>query len=340
MLRDYWYIACQSAALAKKPVAFTAFGLPLVAFRDGNGKAGVLIDKCAHRNAPLSAGKICDGHLQCPYHGWSYDTRGQVQLIPACATGSEAAAASRSLKIDAYECIEQDDYVWFSLSPSPATERPLNFAHKNDPGWTSFTMDTLFEGPVDTCLENFLDCPHATFVHRYWFRKPTSKPVAAVVSTTADGAQAEYFDEPREGSVVWSLLSRSKSTMSHTDRFIAPATSRVDYRFSDKRHYIITSSCTPIDENTTRVHTVISFRFGKIGWLVKLFFKPLSQRIIKQDVEMVRMQQQNIRRFGKKRYQIIEQDLLYKHIVQWRSQLEKNNQPPPSTDVQKVNILI
>ena len=76
MLRDYWYIACTAKAAEKKPVAFTAFDTPLVAFTGSNGKPGVLIDRCAHRNAPLSEGFIKDGALLCPYHGWAYDTKG------------------------------------------------------------------------------------------------------------------------------------------------------------------------------------------------------------------------------------------------------------------------
>ncbi len=89
--------------------------------------------------------------------------------------------------------------------------------------------------------------------------------------------------------------------MRHTDRFIAPATSRVDYEFSDGRYYIITSSCTPVGAHETQVYTVISFRFGRIGALVRLFFEPLSHVIIRQDTRMLRLQQANLRRFGRHR---------------------------------------
>jgi hypothetical protein len=51
----------------------------------------------------------------------------------------------------------------------------------------------------------------------------------------------------------------------HTDRYIASATTGVDYIFSNQRHYIITPSCTPITENETEVYTVITFQAGKSG---------------------------------------------------------------------------
>ncbi|MBT8098653.1 MAG: aromatic ring-hydroxylating dioxygenase subunit alpha, partial [Gammaproteobacteria bacterium] len=293
MLENHWYIACRSRAINRKPVALQAFGRHLVAFRDGGGRAGVLIDRCAHRNAPLSHGRISDGLLQCPYHGWGYDADGVVQNIPS-APGS--GKPLKRLCIDASVCVEQDGYLWFCPSGEPPTEQPPAFPFLGEPGWKTFRMNNVFNGPVETCLENFLDCPHATFVHRFWFRKPTLKTVRAVVRDNDDGAEAEYFDEPRQGSVVWSVLSRKNATMRHVDRFIAPATSRVDYDFSDGRYYVITSVCTPIDDKTTRVHTVISFRFGRIAALVRLVFEPLSRWIISQDVRMVALQQENIER--------------------------------------------
>ena len=335
MLEDYWYIACRSSAINKAPVAFAAFDRPLVAFRNGEGRAGVLVDRCTHRNAPLSQGRIADGLLQCPYHGWSYDIDGSVKKIPACPADKHA---SRRLHIDSYPCVEQEGYLWFTLTDRPALETPPKFAFYGEPGWTTFRMDTLFDAPVETCLENFLDCPHAMFVHRYWFRKPTLKPVRAVVRYTQDGAEAEYFDEPREGSLVWTMLSRRKSTMRHIDRFIAPAISRVDYQFSDKRYYVITSACTPLNDTQTRVHTVISFQFGRIGWLIRCFFQPLSRWIIGQDVRVVALQQSNIEKFGEKRYTVLPQDLLYQRIIRWRAAIRDRRPTPVAGESENVDL--
>jgi len=335
MLDHYWYIACQSKVIAKKPHAFQAFGKKLVAFKNKNGEIAVLDDRCAHRNALLSAGFI-DGHLlRCQYHGWGYNTDGVAEDIPACP---DQASVEMKPCTRTYPAVEQDGYVWFSLADKPATDAPVPFTHCDDAGWTTFRMNTLFQGSVESCLENFLDCPHATFVHNFWFRKPMAKLTRAEVLVTDDGAQATYFNEPREGSVVWNLLSKQNSTMQHTDRFIAPATTKVDYIFSDRRHYIITSSCTPISDTETRVHTVISFRFNSIGWFIRLFFEPLSRWIIRQDVGMVALQQKNLDAFGHKRYNIIEQDLLFSHITKWRRSIEQHKTMPRPTEVKVVEL--
>lgn len=191
-------------------------------------------------------------------------------------------------------------------------------------------MKTLFRAPVEACLENFLDCPHAATVHRSWFRTPTARTIKTVIRTLEDGAEAEYFDEPREKSLVWTLLAPSrKYRMRHTDRFIAPSTTEVDYQFSNHARYLITSSCTPVDETSTQVYTVITFRFAWLTPLIRIIFEPLARRIIRQDVDILNRLQENAARFGRPRYHVIPQDLLWPHIVRWRNAL-KNGAPPPA----------
>jgi phenylpropionate dioxygenase-like ring-hydroxylating dioxygenase large terminal subunit len=337
----YWYIACSSPELKHKPLPTTIASIPLVIFRTASNKIAALEDRCAHRHAPLSAGKICQEHIQCPYHGWQYDTEGTVKKIPALPPDFKLAS---NLHIKKYHCVEQDGYVWVCLADTPATPQPVKFPYLDAPGWTSFRMKTRFLAPIDICLENFLDCPHATFVHCFWFRTPKAKPVKAIVKTLEDGAVAEYFEEPRESAIVWWLLSQKNTQLQHTDRFIAPATSRVDYIFSDQRHYIITSSCTPIGDRTTEVHTVITFRVQPIGWFIKLFFAPLSRFIIRQDVKMLNLQQANINRFPQTNYKFTPADLLLPYILKWRqsNQCNENSDspPPPAGLEHHVDILL
>jgi phenylpropionate dioxygenase-like ring-hydroxylating dioxygenase large terminal subunit len=281
--------------------------------------------RCAHRNTPLSIGTVAQGRLHCAYHGWTYRADGtvaEVPALPASHTGACKHAVRR------YHTTEQDGFVWITPEVDAPHVKPLAFAHLHDPGWTHFVMSTRFESRVDACLENFLDCPHATFVHRYLFRAPTARPVEAVVRTLTDGAEAEFFEEPREKSLVWWLLAPHGGSMRHTDRYIAPRTSRVDYVFPNGLHYIITSSCTALSDHETRVYTVISFRYRRIGPLIKLVFEPLSRRIIRQDVEILAQQGRNIARFGETRFSDTAADLLGPHIRAWRKAIDDGSAPP------------
>jgi phenylpropionate dioxygenase-like ring-hydroxylating dioxygenase large terminal subunit len=324
-LRSHWYIACSSQALKKKPISAVILGTPLVLFRGLDNRAVALEDRCAHRNVPLSSGRVCQGELECPYHGWRYGHEGEVSMIPAI---DDADLPLRMPKIRQYPCLEQDGYLWVCLDEQPVQPLPRPFPHLEENGWTSFRMETRFKAGVEICLENFLDCPHATYVHRFWFRAPKARRTRAVVTSLADGVVAEYFDEPREDSLVWWLLSDKNSQMRHTDRYLVPTTTRVDYVFDDQRHYIITSVCTPVDEKTTQVHTIITFKFGAIGWFIRLFFAPLSQIIIGQDVRILGLQQANLERFEESKYCIMPTDLLALQIHQWLQALRKGSSLP------------
>ena len=319
-----WYILSKATALRRAPIAVRVGGRQFVAFRTEQGRLGVLADRCAHRGAPLSAGSVCGEHVKCPYHGWEYGIDGDLGLIPAMTQRPENWPA---LKLPAIECVEQDGYAWARFG-RPAADAPHRFRHLGQRGWTSFGMQTRFRATVESCLENFLDCPHATFVHKYWFRAPTAEPVKCVVRTLPNGAEAEYFDEPRKKSAVWWLLAPRKGTMRHVDRFIAPHTSEVEYEFPGGLHYIITSSCTPLSARETMVHTVISFRFRWLGPIVRLFFEPLSRWIIRQDVRMLDQCQENAAHADGPAFVSTPADLLGPHIRAWRRAAMMNTAPP------------
>src|SRR4051812_39209339 len=87
-LKDHWYIAARSQDLTTSPIPRMLMGQRLVLFRDSAGTASALVDRCSHRNAPLSKGAVVNGCLQCPYHGWSYDGSGRVTEVPSEPVGS------------------------------------------------------------------------------------------------------------------------------------------------------------------------------------------------------------------------------------------------------------
>ena len=334
MLERYWYIACRSRSLRKRPLAVTIMGRRLVLFRAAARQPVACEDRCAHRNSPLSSGRVCDGMLQCPYHGWSYDDRGRLARIPAL----DGADLPRDVCIETFPCIEQDGYIWVSPGVDPLVAAPLELPHIQEAGWTSFRMQTRFNAPVEACLENFLDCPHAAHVHRHWFRAPIGKKVPTRVRGLEDGAEAEYFHEPREKSLVWWLLSPRSGEMKHTDRFIAPNISRVDYEFANGLHYIITSVCTPLDDRSTEVFTTISFKYRRIGPLIRLFFEPLSRIIIRQDVDMLDAMQNNIDQFGGAEFVCSDADLLAPHIRRWRQAIRNGDDLPGAQAPRDIDI--
>jgi phenylpropionate dioxygenase-like ring-hydroxylating dioxygenase large terminal subunit len=77
-----WFAICRSKELKKSIFRFTIQGISMIAFRSKDGEALALLDACCHRQTPLSKGKIVNGLVECPYHGWEFNHKGICQKIP------------------------------------------------------------------------------------------------------------------------------------------------------------------------------------------------------------------------------------------------------------------
>jgi len=99
-LKHFWYVACLSTELTKaQPLARTIFGTHVVLFRDHHGQAVALYDRCLHRHARLSAGRVCNGRLGCPYHGWVYDGTGRCVEIPSLGPTQHGQGLSAEARV-------------------------------------------------------------------------------------------------------------------------------------------------------------------------------------------------------------------------------------------------
>jgi len=127
-LRRFWYVACQSEELARKPLARTVVGVPLVLFRDASGKAAALLDRCPHRNVPLSLGRIvAGGRLECAYHGWQFEAGGRCALVPGLLVSREH---ERERRAPSAAVREQGGLVWVYPELDAVPDAPaLRAAH-------------------------------------------------------------------------------------------------------------------------------------------------------------------------------------------------------------------
>jgi phenylpropionate dioxygenase-like ring-hydroxylating dioxygenase large terminal subunit len=334
-LKDYWYIAAESRELKAKPVAVAPFGERMVLFRAGEGQVAALEDRCSHRNMALSLGTVSSGCVTCPYHGWTFDAAGRCNQIPSL--GSRQRLPNHSVR--AYPVREQDGYVWVYPGESIPESAPFRFPHFSEQGWTSFRMRTRFQASTEACLENFLDCPHTVYVHGGWFRNHDTRELSANVRSNAESVEVEFRGEPITKSLVSKLFFPDGRELRHTDRFLMPNISRVDYDFGPDRHFIITSQCTPLGEYETDVHTIITFSFGQIARLVRLLLEPICRKIIRQDVDVLAAQTGQIRHFGGPHFCHVDTDLLGLKIHSMRRRAE-GSEPSAEAKEQQREIMI
>jgi phenylpropionate dioxygenase-like ring-hydroxylating dioxygenase large terminal subunit len=317
-LTGYWFIAATSRELRQKPVATTIFGTPIVLFRGDGGRAGALLDRCPHRNVPLSLGSVNAGTLQCAYHGWRFATDGACTFIPSLAGPPRAQARNAH----AFPTVEQQGFVWVytrapSEGPEPPKTTPHRFAHMDAEGYTTVTQVVDAEGTLYSTIENALDVPHTAFLHRGLFRSESrGLTIVANVRRTRDRVEAEYVGEPRPPGVVARILSPSGGVVTHFDRFIMPSIAQVEYSIGTENHIVVDSVMTPTRDFHTRIYAVVSFRTRIPGALIEPFVKPLALRIFLQDAFILKKQTETIQAFGGEQFASTEIDVLGKHI--WR----------------------
>jgi phenylpropionate dioxygenase-like ring-hydroxylating dioxygenase large terminal subunit len=320
----HWYVACRSRALRDRPLATTLLGVPLVLFRGPHGRPGALEDRCPHRNAPLSAGRVRFGQLECRYHGWRFETGGACAAVP----GLEAPPEGRASRAAAYACVEQDGDVWVHSALGEPAAPPPRFPHLDDPGYTTVRRELLVRATLQRALENVLDVPHTAFLHRGLFRTSgAARDVEVVVRRFADRCEAEFVGEPRPTGLAARLLAPGGGVVTHVDRFLLPSIAQVEYRLGES-HVVVTTAMTPVDEARTRLFSAATFRLPVPGRLVGAILSPIAGRILRQDAWMLALQAENIARFGGERFASTELDVLGPQIQRLLRQAERGEPAP------------
>ena len=108
LLRRYWIPALLSAELPGldcAPVRVKLLSERLVAFRDTQGRLGLIDEFCAHRGVSLWFGRNEESGLRCPYHGWKYDVTGQCVDVPS---EPEENGFCRKIRLRSYRCVESE----------------------------------------------------------------------------------------------------------------------------------------------------------------------------------------------------------------------------------------
>jgi phenylpropionate dioxygenase-like ring-hydroxylating dioxygenase large terminal subunit len=314
-LINNWYIACLSTELGRAPIKRVLYDTPLALFRDENGKAAALVDRCVHRGAQLSLGKCDQGQLRCPYHGWRYNAQGEVTEIP-----SEGKPGAVKHRATSHPVHEQDGvvWVWMGATTMSPDAPPWRFPHQGEKGWSHYFMITDFENEVTNLVENFMDVPHTVFVHSGWFRDRQLTHVPMTVDVAKGQVNVTYHQPQDSIGFTRFLVNPRNHRMVHTDRFIFPNITRVDYSFGNSSAFIINSQCTPVSTLQSRVYTYIAFKVLSYGPLIKPLMKFYTRQVIEQDVKILKNQGDNLKVFPDLPFRSSEADELHLAIEKIR----------------------
>jgi phthalate 4,5-dioxygenase oxygenase subunit len=166
VFRRFWIPALLSSELVERdgpPVRFMLLNERLVAFRDSEGKIGILEERCPHRHASLYWGRNEEGGLRCVYHGWKFTTDGTCVDQPA---EPEDSRFKDHLRAISYAAHEAGGIIWAYMGPKDLEPPFPEFEWTLLPPEHSAATKRLQVCNYLQNLEGELDTAHANFLHR------------------------------------------------------------------------------------------------------------------------------------------------------------------------------
>lgn len=240
-------------------------GERVVLFRDVHGRLAALIDRCPHRGVALSLGKIIDGQIECPFHGWRFDRQGSNCLVPWNPDAKRANLGATPLPLR-----EAGGLVWLYTGFEPA-EEPQVPDCLAAPGVRLVAQSAEWQVHWTRAMENMLDSPHLPFVHRGTIGRGLRKMLGRRMDL-------EWTPQPWGASITNTIEGRGPET-------------RLFYRFPNAMELLIDppgkvlrmiAMCQPIDDARTRL-TIITLRSFAKGRVLDPLFRWSNRRIALED---------------------------------------------------------
>ncbi|HEY2186825.1 MAG TPA: Rieske 2Fe-2S domain-containing protein [Xanthobacteraceae bacterium] len=201
LLRRYWIPALLAGELPEPdcpPVRVKLLSERLLAFRNTQGKVGIIDEFCAHRGVSLWFGRNEDNGLRCSYHGWKYDVSGQCVEIPSEPVES---GFCKKIKLTSYPCIELGDVIWIYMGP-PELKAPLPaFEWARVPASYQFVSKRTEECNWLQAMEGAIDSSHVSFLHRHDLRSDSLHISRGAELTRETDARFEVV-ETKGGMVI------------------------------------------------------------------------------------------------------------------------------------------
>lgn len=272
---------------SQKPTTATLLGIPLVIWKSLSSETyQVFLDRCPHRLAPLSEGRIDEktGNLMCSYHGWQFESDGTCTNIPQAEHPELIAKNSRNFCATAFPSLQKNDLLWVWMdasSPELAAKTTLPLSPKIDSSkgfvWSSMVRDLEYDWRI--LVENVADPSHVPFAHHgIQGNRDKAKPIVLdILRSTIDLIEVETH--------------RSLKT---TITFQPPSRLEYGITFGDEGKQVsLITYCLPVAPGKSRLVAQFARNFAtKLHYLTPRWWDHLQNRNLILDGDMVLLHQQ------------------------------------------------
>jgi vanillate O-demethylase monooxygenase subunit len=247
-LRSQWYPVAETVDVTDRPVAVRLLGEDLVLWRTSDGTLTVAPDRCPHREAPLSIGRLDGEVLRCAYHGWGFGAGGRCVEVPSSGPG---AAVPPTSHLPCVRAEERYGLVWVCPG-EPSGSIPI-IAQEADPAFRRInTGIEPWATSTPRLVDNFMDFSHFPWVHTGTFGKGQDPVVPKLELTQLDadffGYVYEVFANNPDEAVVTSGSDADVVHRVMTTGFHLPFTVRSTIKYDDGLEHILMLCSTPVDD--------------------------------------------------------------------------------------------
>ncbi len=245
MIPNQWYPICLSHELRRRPLGLARMGRRLVAWRDGDGRAVVMDERCPHRGAARSDGRVRDGQLECPWHGFRFDAEGACRRIPCEGPDAKISAG---LSTPAYPTREANGLLWLFWCAEVSEAVPAGllpeipwFEEFREPSRSEASAAIDWPMNYVRSIESNFDVHHFPFVHGSVLPGMGERidPLEVEVEGTSIRTRGQLRRQGRERGLAFEI------------DFEVPSLTRLAFQgFS-----FIVADC-PVDEHNTRRHAI------------------------------------------------------------------------------------
>ncbi|MEO8692630.1 MAG: aromatic ring-hydroxylating dioxygenase subunit alpha [Acidimicrobiales bacterium] len=251
VLRRYWYPVALADEIGADPVAAELLRERLVLWRDDDGVLGTAYDRCPHRESPLSLGRVVEGCLQCPYHGWMFAADGACVRVPSSSPDLPVPPKAHLATV---HVTERYGLVWVCLD-EPVAPIP-EVGQEDDPAFRRINNPVeRWHTSATRMTDNFMDIAHFPWVHIGTFGRAQDTLVSKIELQALDDAFYGYRYEVEVNNPGAARVTSGQATETLTRTmstgFNLPFLARSTIRYESGLEHILLLCTTPIDDITS-----------------------------------------------------------------------------------------